>query len=303
MEVPPEAFRLTPTTIPATDGQVATYQVLSPVKDTPRIYYINGIQTSGITHAKTAMLLSAITERRIVGIYNATAGSAEAGWLLDFLQCIADWLDVFPAKLVEMGNAGINHLINKVNNTVQGRLGRLRGNPVNVAEALRRRVPLNLRVALIERAVSLYNPATASLFRELSRRLTEQQWVIAHSQGNLIAADALWSLSAAFGEASLAQMQVFSLASPAPAWPMGIRGRHKVYGYSNDLVTLFDPHNWDWITKNLAGGRYRRMEGSWRQFGVSAIPDTSGHGVEHNIAINFVKTIRKMLATTSVAPQ
>jgi hypothetical protein len=123
----------------------------------------------------------------------------------------------------------------------------------------------------------------------------QKQVIIAHSQGNLITADALWAMVLAFGEDSLAAMQVYSLASPSPAWPLGIRHHRKVYGHTNDLVTLFDPHNWTALTGRLANGKFGRTAGDWRQFGPSARPGLAGHDVGRNIALNFSKTIRRDL--------
>ncbi|HMO36350.1 MAG TPA: hypothetical protein PKA06_09925 [Gemmatales bacterium] len=281
-------------TIPSRDGQVLRYQVIQPGHLAPRIYYINGIQTTAEAHARTATGLSILTERPVYGVYNASAGQG-AGIILDLLQCGADWVDIFLSKTAEITNIGINHLINKVTKVVRDAVGKPPRNPVNVADSIRQRIPEKQRILLIENALSLYNKATASLFQQLRQYRSEKQILIAHSQGNLITADALWSMVICYGEASLMHMQVYSLASPAPAWPLGIRYRRKVYGHTNDLVTLFDPHNWTFITNRLAYGRFGRTAADWRKHGSSWLPGLGGHDLSRNIALNFSRTIRKDL--------
>src|SRR4029077_17480955 len=183
--------------IPTTNGQLVDYHAVEPPNATPRIYYVNGIQTDGKTHAMTAMALSILTERVIHGIYNATAGLG-AGIILDLLQCGADWTDIFLSKLAWIGYIRVHATLEKVMSLVRGKAGQSQANPINVAESIRRRIPAAYRVAFIERCLSTYNKATAALFQQLRNHQTEKQLIIAHSQGNLIVADALWSMVIAF---------------------------------------------------------------------------------------------------------
>jgi hypothetical protein len=280
--------------IPNNDGQLIDYAALVAPASNPRIYYVNGIQTDGEGHARTATSLSILTEHVIHGVYNATAGKG-AGIVLDLLQCGADWTDVFLSKLAEIGNRGINGVLNGVMGFVRGKLGLPARDPINVANALRRKISEGHRAAFVEACLSTYNRATASLFRQLRDHRAEKQIIIAHSQGNLITADALWSMVIAYGEASLADMRVYSLASPSPAWPLGIRYRRKVYGHTNDLVTLCDPHNWTFITSKLFDGKFGRTAGDWRKYGKSVLPGLAGHDINRNMALNFAVTIRRDL--------
>ena len=279
--------------IPKNDGEVTAYRSIIPIATQPRIYYVNGIQNDGRDHAQTATALSALTEHQIIGIYNATAGKG-AGIILDLLQCGADWIDVFLSKIAEWGNIGINFVINHLRDFVRDHLNMGRGDPVNMANAIRQKLSLKQRLALIEGCVSTYNKATASLFHQLNGHLGSSQIIIAHSQGNLITADALWSMVICHGEQSLDKMRVYSLASPAPAWPLGIRHRRKVYGHTNDLVTLADPHNWLLIDQ-LAHGMFGRTAGDWRRYGKSWVPGLAGHDLGRNMALNFSTTIRRDL--------
>jgi|GEM_PF-3405694 len=280
--------------IPVSNGQVIDYAAVVPSNSTPRIYYVNGIQTDGADHAKTAYTLSVLTEHVVHGVYNATAGKG-IGIIIDLLQCGADWVDVFLSKLAEIGNIGLSAAVDAVVSFVRGKQGLPPKDPASVADAIRQKIPQADRVAFIENCLRTYNRATASLFQQLRTHLGERQIIVAHSQGNLITADALWSMVIAFGEMSLSTMQVYSLASPSPAWPLGIRYRRKVYGYTNDLVTLCDPHNWTFITGRLADGTFGRTAGDWRQFGASALPGLDGHDINRNIALNFTTTIRREL--------
>jgi hypothetical protein len=285
--------------IPSFDGQVLAYQVIEPSLMAPRIYYVNGIQTTAEGHAQTATGLSILTERVVHGVYNQSAGKG-AGIILDLLQCGADWVDIFLSKVAEIGNIGVNKAITSVTNFVRGAVGKPPRDPVNVANSIRQRIPEKHRLSLIEGSLSLYNKATASLFTQLRNNVGQKQVIIAHSQGNLITADALWSMVIAYGEDSLANMQIYSLASPSPAWPLGIRYKRKVYGHTNDLVTLFDPHNWTFITKHLFDGKFGRTAGDWRRHGSSWMPGLDGHDLSRNIALNFSKTIRKDLGLPPV---
>lgn len=287
--------------IPTKNGQLSEYTAVLPPNSAPRIYYVNGIQTNGQDHAKTAYALSILTEHTVYGVFNATAGKG-AGIILDLLQCGADWTDILLSKIAEIGNIGVSAAVDAIVNLVRGKQGVHTRDPGSVADAIRQKIPQDTRVAFIERCLGTYNRATASLFRQLLTHLGQKQIIIAHSQGNLITADALWSMVIAFGENSLANLRVYSLASPSPAWPLGIRYRRKVYGHTNDAVTLFDPHNWTFITGRIADGMFGRTAGDWRQYGTSALPGLDAHNVDRNIALNFARTIRIDLGLPPLPP-
>jgi hypothetical protein len=292
--------------VPKSDGAVIAYRAVDPALATPRIYYVNGIQTDGPGHARAATVLSTLTEHVVYGVYNATGGLGPVGMVTDLLQCAFDWSDVFLSKLSEIGNLSVNKAVNGLAGYFRQKRGLAPPDPFNLAEEIRRRVPEQRRVEFIEWCVARYNRATASLFRQLYTHAGEKQLIVAHSQGNLITADALWSMVIAYGERSLERMQVYSLASPAPAWPLGIRYKRKVYGHTNDLVTLADPHNWTWVTGRVAGGKFGRTAGDWRQFGPSGLPGLAGHDLTRNMTLlNFARRIRQDLGLpplTEAAP-
>ncbi len=285
-----------PLWVPSHDGQVLAYDAFQPPRDVPRIYYVNGIQTSAQQHAEIAQLLSVLCEHTVFGLYNASAGLGKKGLILDLAQCSADWLDIFLAKLAERGTAALNGMLNDSASWVRRKLGKPLGDPIDVADSIRRRIPEERRVQFIEWSVSQYNPATASLFRQLVAHRAQSQIIVAHSQGNLVACDALWSLAIAYGDAALHSIQILSLASPAPAWPMGMRGgRRKVYGNENDLVTLADPHNWDWLMERVFQGQYRRTAGDWRRHGDGKI-GIAPHDVKlHLLEMHFADRLRSLV--------
>jgi hypothetical protein len=280
--------------IPAHDGQVARFDGARTGSVVPRLYYVNGIRTDGREHARVAMFLSLLTEHVVFGVYNATAGK-RAGSVLDVLQCAADWVSVFRAKVDEVKNVVVSGLLTDLRNFVRGSHASVTLDPVNVAESIRKRIPQRHRLAIVQASLSTYNQATASLFRQLYVHLPTKQIVVAHSQGNLITADALWSLQIVRGESALSQIRVYSLASPTPAWPLALRrnrggGGRFVYGHLNDPVTFFDPHNWP----VLANTPFGRNLGDWR----TCTPEgglLDCHDVHQNIALNFHNRIRSEL--------
>ena len=298
--------------IPSFDGQVLRFDPpAAAVANVPRIYYVNGIRTSAEQHAKTAEMMAMITQRPVYGVYNLS----QLGGAVDFAQCIADWLSNTGGKVTELAAVGANKVVSGVANAAQTSWHEIKkffGSddpapvPVNALAGKLKLVPEPIRVALIEARLGLYNKATLGLYKELRAHRGEAQTIIAHSQGNLITSDALWAMVFSYGESSLGNMQVYSLASPSPAWPLGIRGRRKVYGFKNDLVTLSDPHNWTLLTSWFAGGSFNRTAGDWRRYGPNAVkqalPGIDPHDLDRNAyLLNFANSIRKSLGLPPVA--
>jgi hypothetical protein len=66
--------------------------------------------------------------------------------------------------------------------------------------------------------------------------------------------------------------------------------------HTNDLVTRFDPHNWDAITSRIRGGKYGRTAGDWRQDGQSKLPGLKPHELPLNMfELGFADRIREDL--------
>ncbi len=287
--------------IPTADGDVLRYDPPTLTSHSPRIYYVNGIRTSAAVHAKTAAMMAMITQRPVYGVYNLS----QLGGVVDFGQCVADWISNTGMKLTELTAVGANKLANMAQSgwhDIKSFFGSKDAPPVtkNHLAGKLSLVPEKARIAFIEGRLALYNKATLALYRQLRTHRNEPQYIIAHSQGNLITSDALWAMVFSYGESSLANMQVYSLASPSPAWPLGIRGRRKLYGFKNDLVTLFDPHNWTVLTLWFAGGHLNRTAGDWRRFGSTPfkrkLPGIDPHDIDRNaFLLNFANSIRRTL--------
>lgn len=309
-------------TTPSSDGQILRYLAGPDRGPDPRIYYVNGIRVMPDGHAKEATMLSFHAERTVYGVYNMTgkeqvrrlgadgkiAVLQEVGSIVDLLQCGTDWLTSFTSQLAESGTGllnkgqtairdGTSNVIGFVNDKTGANLRvPSKENPVDVAAKIRSKLSPLQREKLVKMMAALTNPAAVMLFEALNTHKSERQWIVAHSQGNLVAADALWMLSIAHGDETLSNIRVFSLASPVPAWPKGIDNRRKVYGHVNDLVTLADPHNWTILTEKVLNGRFGRVAGDWRQHGASKLPGLAPHDMKLNVEqLNFLNRFRRDL--------
>lgn len=284
--------------VPTRDGEVNAYRAFDTVATDPRFIYVNGIMTLGQAHALDAMELSRVSERVVYGVYNATARSAVGqlgGFVGDMLQCGVDWVQIFLSKVTEYGALSVGRAAEAVTNWFRERLKLPRPafDPNQGVEIAQERIPLlSQRLALVQ-AWLQPNAASRSLFHLLRTNLQERQWIVAHSQGNLITSNALWALVFVYGQQALRHMEVFSLASPSPAWPRGLHFKRKVYGYENDIVTLADPHNWPGLGR-LTGGVVGRSAGDWRRNGW--LPTPGPHGLDNHYATTlFKKRLRERL--------
>jgi hypothetical protein len=210
-----------PPPIPRADGEVNEYNLGGATAQTPRIYFVNGIRVLPRSHAVTAAYLSLLVERPVWGVYNATAG-VRLGTIVDLLQCMAD----YAQNAVARPSSGANL-----------------GKPPAVPED---QIPAFL--ADVEKKYVVWNRATLALFKELVRNRHRRQMIVAHSQGNLITSNALFVLEDVLGSAGLRDIRVYSLASPSPAWPLGLRktnggGGRQDNAFMNDLVSLLRPQN------------------------------------------------------------
>ena len=254
-------------TIPSGDGDVNLYNLTNSPELSARIYYVNGIQTLPRTHAVTASYLSLLIERPVWGIYNATAGM-RVGVVGDLLQCLLDYTQNAGARMSSRSH------FNK---------------PSKVAED---KVPEFLDG--LKKKYIVWNKATLSLFKELVKNRHLRLMIIAHSQGNLITSNALFILEDVFGSAGLQKIRVYSLASPAPAWPLGLRrtfggGGRQDNAFMNDLVSLLRPHN---LAKKIGIDRFQNA-GDFRTFPSSGPVALAPHDTTAIIGtLNFLKSIR-----------
>lgn len=277
--------------IPQADGELNLYHATTPFQSTPRIFYVNGVRTTPDTHARTAMCVSYITERLVHGVYNQTDGVGFPECLGDFAQCLSDWQYGFASKVGEIAAGAFDRVSDTLQSLTRKALRLPPPSPEEasrIGETLRRKVSSDRIVAGLDLLFERDNRATLALFRALRARLDEQQIIVAHSQGNLVTASACWALVTAFGEKALDKVVVYSLASPAPAWPLGLRdGRRYVYGHKDDLVTFADPHNL------IPFGPFQRTAGDWDKAGSKFGVGLEGHDVGMNMFVRqFATNIR-----------
>lgn len=255
-------------TIPDEDGQVNLYNLANSTETTPRVYFVNGIRVLPKVHAVTAAYLSLLIEHPVWGIYNATAGVGIAGSLVDVLQCLLDYTEDAAARLTSRRN------LNK---------------PPAVTEE---KVPEFLDG--VDRKYIVWNKATLALFKQLVKNRHDQQLIVAHSQGNLITSNALFVLEDVLGSAGLRKIRVYSLASPAPAWPLGLRttyggGGRQDNAFMNDLVSLLRPHN---LAAKVGVGMFQNA-GDFRTDPKSGPVSIGPHDTDRIIGtLNFLKSIR-----------
>ena len=308
-----------PNTPPTADGQVKLYvptRVLAagpgvalrpsvrPGPPPDRLYYVNGIQTDPAGHAATAGVLADLAERPVVGVYNATGGHHPVGFAADVVQCFADYSSIVRHAVTERVGVVVSAPVNaarQLGHAVHRLFAPDAPAPpqLNLLVDVHRLIPEATRVRLVEARLGRYNRATLSLYRELRGDLGRWQSVVAHSQGNLITSDALWAVVFSYGEAALDRVRVYSLASPAPAWPLGLTFRRKVYAHTNDAVTLLDPHNWRPLPLLPPPAR---PGGHFRQDGRNPIPNFGPHNVDRNIyMLNFANRLRSDHGLSPVA--
>lgn len=258
--------------IPAGDGELNVYNLTQSVAFVPKIYYVNGIRVLGRDHAITASLLSLLTERPIHGIYNRTTGSI-SGLVFDLAQSGMDYLQNAGAR------AGSKALTPNRNYSDQ---------------------EIETVIRDVFRKSIVWNQATATLFRSLVRGRNSPQMVIAHSQGNLITSNALFLMERILGSGSLSNVRVYSLASPSPGWPLGLRhtnggGGRQENAFMNDMVALLRPHN---LAAKVGVTKFQN-EGDFRTHRGSGAVSLAPHDTNLNIALNFLKSIRRDLGLST----
>jgi hypothetical protein len=254
--------------LPKGDGDLNCYNLSRSSVTTPRLYFVNGIRVLPRDHAVTAAYLSVLVERPVWGVYNATAG-VRLGSVVDLGQSALDYTQNAFARLGS---------------------GRNQNRPPRVGEA---DVPAFLEG--LERRYLVWNKATLGLFRELVENRHRMKYVIAHSQGNLITSNALFVLEDTLGPAALRNVRVYSLASPSPAWPLGLRVTHGGGGrqdnaFMNDLVALLRPHN---LAAKFGVERFQNAGDFRNMDGFSLRDPMAPHDTTRIIeTLNFLKSIR-----------
>jgi hypothetical protein len=202
---------------PRRDGEINRYCLLGgysgfgpqnlrrePRRDaTYEVLFVNGIKTDPAQHKRDAGAIAVVTGGAVKGVYNATSGI-----LADLGQCIQDKF-TFSNRIKEI----------------------IQSPPAELAKMT---VPARIRAWLTSR-----NAATAELFWYLAdRKVCNHVWLVAHSQGNLVACVALLALEAMTCAQDVANLvKVCSIASPVCIWPDGVH-RVPFDFYEDPIVKL-----------------------------------------------------------------
>jgi hypothetical protein len=253
--------------IPAGDGKVNTYNLSNSSVVAPRVYFVNGIQVLPRNHAVAASYLSLLIERPVCGIYNATVGVG-LGIVGDLLQCVLDYTQNAGARLGSRSNLGKSPKVSDA----------------EIPEFLNH----------LEKKYVVWNKATLALFRELMQNRHQQQLIVAHSQGNLITSNALFVMEDVLGSAGLQKVRVYSLASPSPGWPLGLRkpyggGGRQDNAFMSDPVAMLRPHN---LVTKVGIDRFQNA-GDFRTYTGTKTGLFAPHDAYEIIdTLNFLKSIR-----------
>lgn len=253
--------------IPQADGEVNLYDLSKSGTNDPRIYFVNGIRVLPKSHAEGAACLSLLIERPVYGVYNETAGLI-VGFAVDTAQCLLDYAQNATARLTSHMN------LNK---------------PPKITED---KIPEYLNN--LEKKYVVWNQATLQLFKQLVLHRHQTQYIVAHSQGNLITSNALFVLEDLLGSGGLSKIRVFSLASPSPAWPLGLRttnggGGRQDNAFMNDFVSLLRPQN---LAQKIGIGGVQNA-GDFRTDADYGAVSLGPHDMDRIIeSLNFVKSIR-----------
>ncbi len=183
-----------------------------------RAVFVNGMLNGPQGHMESALALSLLQARPVIGIYNASSG-----FVLDLGQCIAD-----KARMV-------NYQAN-----VLGGISTWGAATEALYALMKKRSPALDRRDFMGTLVN-GNAATFALYALLvtmddaTRRRTP---IFCHSQGNLITSNALTAVALALGPSSIQGLEVNSYGSPCRYWPTGIvRTNH---AYTFDPISVLD---------------------------------------------------------------
>jgi hypothetical protein len=205
---------------PKDDGDVNTYdctldpEVFAPrlkgMKNTRRtstrrVIYVNGMGGNPKKHRAQACAVSAVAGTKVWGVYNGSRGFID-----DLRQCLTDKM---TSKLAMEAKAFGSTIVAAVTGANKKAL-----------------IQTDLYDALKEG-----NPATASLFELLAAPGFEDARIVAHSQGNIIACNAINAIAVLKGEAAVTKLSMLSFGSPVTFWPDNLPVRK--FGFFNDPIT------------------------------------------------------------------
>lgn len=165
-------------------------------RESPLIF-VNGMLNNPIDHAMAALATSWLHMKPVIGVYNLSVSG-----LSDFFQCVGDKINFSSVdpRLIYQRVIGY----------------------ANPAQAMREALARN--------------PAQLALFDLLRRPEHRRTPIHAHSQGNLITANALTAIAAVDRPGAIDGRKVYSYGSPTYFWPPGLDREENAF--------IFDPVSW-----------------------------------------------------------
>lgn len=165
-------------------------------RESPLIF-VNGMLNSPIDHAMAALATSWLYMKPVIGVFNRSVSG-----LSDFFQCVGDKINFSSVdpRLIYQRVIGY----------------------ANPAQAMREALARN--------------PAQLALFDLLRRPEHRRTPIHAHSQGNLITANALTAIAAVDRPSAIEGRLVYSYGSPTYFWPPGLVREENAF--------VFDPVSW-----------------------------------------------------------
>ncbi len=206
--------------LPEKDGEVNIYEcTLDPSVFAPRlkgmtnirrkskrrVIYVNGMGGNPEKHRAQACAVSAASGLKVWGVYNDSGGLVD-----DLRQCITDKAtSKLGMKLTAVGSSIVAAVTGADKNALM---------ESDLYDELNGR-----------------NPATASLFQLLASQGFEDARIVAHSQGNIIACNAINAIAVLKGDAAVTKLSMLSFGSPVTYWPGNLSVRK--FGFFNDPIT------------------------------------------------------------------
>lgn len=191
------------------------------------VIFVNGMLNDGAGHRQAAETLSLTIGAQVYGVFNRTDGG-----LADLWQCITD---KFRFATVQSPDQKVYARVSMIDADFDRRFATVEAG-YQAVKAVQPGLSKDHYVA------SLLGPnaATKALYRLLLGRPGGMLGapVHAHSQGNLIASNALTAVALARGADAIRGLEVVSYGSPAQGWPAGLRRVNNAFTF--DGVGMLD---------------------------------------------------------------
>lgn len=186
-----------------------------------RVVFVNGMSNSPKDHRESALGLSLLQACPCIGLFNKSEG-----FFSDLGQCITDKMTLGTISPMPVGKTGGYTTWKQVIDAVY--------------DKEKAKKPWLSKVDFVHSLIN-GNKATSALFRYLvsmSQSDRKALRIYAHSQGNLITANALAATGIALGDWAIGGIEVNSFGSPCRFWPPGLKRTN--YAFTFDPVSWLD---------------------------------------------------------------